>query len=171
MFKFNNNLIIGLYSRSNSSQLFDYSSNSLNNILFVHYSGHEKSVSQVIHDLSNKVSVHYLKNGLKNGRFDDRTAFHHLNSWLVRYSDPNCILITTVMNLSGILSGTEFQSKSNNPSLCVLHFLIFTKKKSFFIASKKYWKCLLLLGVHYFTSQKLGGLIYNILAEREKEDP
>ena len=64
-------------------------------------------------------------------------------------------------------------SKANQIILAFVYYIssFLQKKKSFFIASKKYWKCLLLLGVHYFTSQKLGGLIYNILAEREKEDP
>ena len=36
-------------------------------------------------------NVWYSGHGLNNGPFNDRTDFEHLNTKLVRYSDPRCI--------------------------------------------------------------------------------
>ena len=44
----------------------------------------------VIGHLNNGLLVRYSGHGLNNGPFDDRTNLDHLNTELVRYSDPRC---------------------------------------------------------------------------------
>ena len=53
----------------------------LNNELLVRYSGH---------GLNNELLVRYSGHGLNNEPFGNRTILDHLNTELVRYSDPHC---------------------------------------------------------------------------------
>ena len=45
----------------------------------------------------NRLFVRYSGHGLNNRPFDDRTCLDHLNTRLVRYSDPHCIWMVRSM--------------------------------------------------------------------------
>ena len=47
-------------------------------------------ISQTPHDLNNERIVRYSGHGLNTEPFDERTVLDHLNTKLVRYSDPHC---------------------------------------------------------------------------------
>ena len=55
--------------------------NHSNNKFLVRYSSH---------DLNSKLLVCYSDGGLNKEPFNDRKALNHLNTELVRYSDPYC---------------------------------------------------------------------------------
>ena len=55
----------------------------LNSELLVRYSSHV---------LNNKLLVRYSSHGLNNEPFNEQTILDHLNTELVCYSDPHCIL-------------------------------------------------------------------------------
>ena len=49
-----------------------------------------QTISQTPFDLNNDLFVRYSGHGLNNEPFDERTVLDHLNTKLVRYSDPHC---------------------------------------------------------------------------------
>ena len=53
----------------------------LNNELLIRYSSH---------GLNTELLVRYSGHGLNNEPFDEQTNLDHLNTELVRYSDPHC---------------------------------------------------------------------------------
>ena len=48
-----------------------------------------QAISHATYDLNNKLLVPYSSHDLKNGPFIDRTVLNHLNTKLVRHSDPH----------------------------------------------------------------------------------
>ena len=62
----------------------------------------------------------YSGHGLNNSPFDDRTCLDHLNTQLVRYSDPNCTLFMKVpLSHSKTLNSSLFQVKAISSSVPV----------------------------------------------------
>ena len=55
--------------------------------------------------------VRYSDGGLNKEPFHDRTALNHLNTQLVRYSDPHCILVNKKFGLfeDHITNGLKFR--------------------------------------------------------------
>ena len=51
-----------------------------------------QSFSQTIYDLNSELLVCYLSHDLNNEPFNEQTILDHLNTELVCYSDPHCIL-------------------------------------------------------------------------------
>ena len=56
--------------------------------------------------LNSGQSVRYSNGGLNNGPFDDRTVCVHLNTGLVRYSDPHCSPLSRSLMNSGLKCAT-----------------------------------------------------------------
>ena len=73
----------------------------MNNELLVRYSSH---------DLNSELLVRYSDGGLNKEPFNDRTALNHLNTELVRYSDPHCIrsnVLTLSTQVINVINVTE----------------------------------------------------------------
>ena len=45
---------------------------------------------QTFYHLNSELLVRYSRHGLNNWPFNERTVLDHLNTQIVRYSDPNC---------------------------------------------------------------------------------
>ena len=66
-------------------------------------------ISQTPYDMNDELLVCYSGHGLNNGPFDEQTVLNHLNTGLVRYSDPHCTAGISLLALR-LLETSSYQT-------------------------------------------------------------